>query len=389
MEITEERIAEIAADAASQAVENLSKAESKVVIGEGEQIKVVEDPADRKFESFGEQLKAVVMAAQPSGEADPRLKATGLSEGVPSDGGYLVQTDFAMELIKRVYETGQVASRCKRIGISANANGLKLFGIDETSRDNGSRWGGVQAYWLGEGGDKTPKDPKFRTMELGLKKLIGLYYATDELLQDFSALESVVKQAFVEEFAFRVDDAIIEGTGVGQPLGILKSKCLVTILEETNQASSTLIAENIIKMHARLWAPSRPNAVWFINQDCEPELHTMSFASGTAGIAVYMPANGLAGKPYSTLFGLPVIPIEQCSSMGTVGDVILADFSQYLLIDKGTMQAASSIHVKFVQDETAFRFVYRVDGQPVWAAPLAPFKGSGNTLSPFVVIETR
>jgi len=289
---------------------------------------VILDEADKKFGSFGEQLRAVVIAAQ-EGRIDPRLKATGLSEGVPSDGGYLVQTDFATELITRVYETGQVASRCKKVKISPNANGLKMYGIDETSRATGSRWGGVRAYWLAEGGTKTAADPKFRIMELGLKKLIGLYYATDELLQDASALEDVVKQAFTEEFAFRVDDAIINGTGVGQPLGILTSNCKVTISQETGQAANTLLAENVIKMHARMWARSRPNAVWFINQDIEPELHTMNFASGTAGIAVYMPANGLSAAPFATLYGRPIIPIEQCATVGDIGDIIFADMSQY------------------------------------------------------------
>jgi len=387
MELTKEEIAEIATQAANEAVEKLKETQKDKFTPGDTKIEVTLDEGDREFKSFGEQLRAVVIAAQ-EGPVDPRLKATGLSEGVPSDGGYLVRTDFATELLTRVYETGQVASRCKKIGISANANGLKMFGIDETSRATGSRWGGVQAYWLSEGGTKTPTDPKFRMMELGLKKLIGLYYATDELLQDASALESVVKQAFTEEFAFRVDDAIINGTGVGQPLGILNSGCLVSVTQETNQAIDTLLAENIVKMHARMWARSRANAVWFINQDVEPELHTMSFASGTAGIAVYMPANGLSGSPYSTLYGRPVVPIEQCATVGDVGDVIFADFSQYVLIDKGSMQSASSIHVKFLTDETAFRFVYRVDGQPLWASKLTPYKGS-NTLSPFVVVETR
>ncbi len=389
MELTKDEIAEIAANAASQAVEELSKAQSKITLGEDTTIKLVEDPADRKFESFGEQLKAVVIAGQDGGEIDPRLKAPmGLSEGVPSDGGYLVQTDFATELLRRVYETGQVASRCKKVGISPNANGLKMFGIDETSRLTGSRWGGVQAYWIGEAGTKAPTDPKFQMIELGLKKLAGAYYATDELLQDFSALESIVSQAFTDEFAFRVDDAIIRGTGVAQPLGILNSNCLVSVSQETNQAVDTLLAENVIKMYARMWARSRPNAVWFINQDIEPELHTMSFASGTAGIAVYMPANGLSGAPYGTLYGRPVVPIEQCSTLGDVGDIIFADFSQYILIDKGSMASASSIHVKFLTDETCFRFVYRVDGQPLWKTYLTPYKGS-NYLSPFVVVETR
>ena len=71
----------------------------------------------------------------------------------------------------------------------------------------------------------------------------------------------------------------------------------------------------------------------------------------------------------------------------TSGDIILADLSQYIMIDKGGLQSASSIHFKFTTDETAFRFVFRVDGQPWWSTALIPFKGSSNTLSPFVVLS--
>jgi HK97 family phage major capsid protein len=101
-----------------------------------------------------------------------------------------------------------------------------------------------------------------------------------------------------------------------------------------------------------------------------------------------MPAGGMSGLPYATLFGRPVIPVEYCATLGTVGDIILADFNEYLLARKGGLQTASSIHFRFDYDETVFRFVLRLDGQPAWNAPLTPFKGS-NTLSPFVALATR
>ena len=103
---------------------------------------------------------------------------------------------------------------------------------------------------------------------------------------------------------------------------------------------------------------------------------------------MYVPAGGLSEKPYCTLFGRPVIPLEQCSAAGDVGDIILADISQYLLIDKGGIKAASSVHVRFLYDENVFRFIYRVDGQPIWNKPLTPFKGSA-TVSPFVTLAKR
>jgi len=346
----------------------------------------------KAFRSFGEQLMAVAEAARADGKVDARLttRATGLSEGVPSEGGFLVQTDFAAELLKRTYQTGILANKCRKLPISSNANGIKINGIDETSRATGSRWGGVQAYWLDEAGTKTASKPKFRKIELSLNKLIGLCYGTDELLQDTAALESIIMQAFSEEFGFMVDDAIVNGNGAGQPLGILNSGALVSVAKETGQAAATVLTENIVKMWARMWAKSRPNAAWYINQDIEPQLFTMSLAVGTGGIPVYMPANGLSESPYGRLMGKSVIPIEQCQTLGTVGDIILADLSQYVLADKNGIQTAQSIHVQFLTDESVFRFVYRVDGQPIWNSALTPYKGgAGNSLSPFIALATR
>ena len=355
------------------------------------EIRVRDRGEDKPWSGFGEFLGAVVRSALPGNSPDPRLIETrqlGLNEGVPSEGGFLVQTDHVAELLKRTYETGALTGRVRRIPVSANANGLTINAVAETSRATGSRWGGIQAYWLQEAGTKTPTNPEFRQMELKLKKLIGLCYATDELLQDTAALENIIQQAFTEEFGFMLDEAIFRGTGVGQPLGILNSPSLVTVDAEPGQAADTVLYENIVNMWSRAWGRGRANSVWLINQDIEPQLHTMSLAVGVGGVPVYMPAGGASASPYGTLFGRPVIPIEQASTLGTAGDIVLADLSQYLTIDKGGIQQASSIHVQFLTDQTAFRFVYRVDGQPVWNAPLTPAQGT-NALSPFVALEAR
>ena len=341
---------------------------------------------EKRFSSFGEQLMAAYRAAMPGGKVDERLStraASGLNESTPSDGGFLVQQDFVTELLKRTYETGILASKVKKIPISTNANGMKINAIDEDSRANGSRWGGVQTYWEGEADEITASKPKFRQMELSLKKLTGLCYATDELLQDAAALEAVIRQAFAEEFGFKIDDAILSGSGEGEPLGILNSGAIVTVAKEASQ-TETITVENLIKMWNRLWSRSRANAVWYINQELEPYLYTLKIGDKP----VYIPAGGLSEKPYGTLFGRPVVPIEQCSAAGEVGDIILADIGQYLLIDKGGIKSASSIHVRFLYDENVFRFIYRVDGKPIWTKPLTPYKGSA-TVSPFVTLAKR
>ncbi len=344
------------------------------------------------FRNLGEQAQAIAKAAKPGSEIDARLfqikAATGLGETVPSEGGFLIQTDFSTELLEGAFDVGLVNSRVNRMPISANSNGIKLPAVDETSRADGSRWGGIESHWLHEAGAKEKSKPKFRLMELELKKLIGLCYCTDELLQDATALDSFLRQAFKDEIAFKTDKAIISGTGAGEPLGILNSPSLVSVAAEAGQAVATLMTENVVKMFSRMPARNRRNSVWYINQGIEPQLFTLHLDVGTGGIPVYMPAGGLSGAPFGSLFGRPVIPIEQTAALGTEGDIIFMDPSAYVLIDKGGVQTDVSIHVEFLTDQSIFRFVYRVDGQPSWAAPLTPHSG-GATLSPFIALETR
>ena len=358
--------------------------------GEADETEVVKDnpekDEERKFRTLGEQMMAVYRASTPAGKIDRRLttrSASGLNETNPSDGGFLVQKDFVADLLKRTYETGILASKVRKIPLSTNANGIKINAVDEDSRANGSRWGGVQTYWENEADKITGSKPKFRTMDLSLKKLTGLCYVTDELLQDASALENVIREAFAEEFGFKIDDAILAGTGAGQPLGILNAGSLVKVEKEKDQ-TAIITVENLVKMWAPLWSRSRANSVWYINPEIEPLLYTLRVGDKP----VYIPAGGLSEAPYGTLFGRPVMPLEQCSELGEVGDIILADFSQYILIDKGGINATSSIHVRFLYDENVFRFIYRVDGQPVWNKALQPYKGSA-TVSPFVALAKR
>ncbi len=373
----------------AESIGSITQSAEKVLFEERNdepEIKPTPKTEDKGFRNLGEQLMAVYRSASPGGRIDARLStraASGLNESNPSDGGFLVQQDFVSTLLKRTYETGILASKVKKIPISGNANGLKINSVDEESRANGSRWGGVQTYWESEADQMSSSKPKFRQMELSLKKLTGLCYATDELLQDAAALESVIKEAFAEEFGFKIDDSILNGNGGGQPLGILNSSALVTVAKEANQTEKITV-ENLIKMWNRLWSRSRANSVWYINQELEPYLYTLKLGDKP----VYIPAGGLSEKPYGTLFGRPVVPLEQCNAAGEAGDIILADIGQYLLIDKGGINQASSIHVRFLYDENVFRFIYRVDGQPIWNRPLTPYKGS-STVSPFVALAKR
>jgi HK97 family phage major capsid protein len=345
----------------------------------------------KNFASLGEQLQAVQHHYASKGSStDSRLvrAPTGAGEYDPTAGGFLVQVDFAASIFMLSHSMGDILSRVSKTPISANSNGLKIPGVDETSRATGSRWGGVASSWVADGIAGTESKPKFRLVEFDLKKLISKMTVTDELLADQTALTSIAAQAFSEEVMFMTEDAIVEGTGSGQPLGYINSGALVSVAKETGQAAATIVKENIDKMWSRMWARSRQDAVWLINQDIEPQLQALNGAVGTGGALVYMPPGGISAAPYATLYGKPLIATEYSAALGTPGDIALVDLSQYMLVDKGGVQMATSMHVAFDTDEMRFRITYRVDGKPMWTQPVTPFKGS-LTRSPFVAIAAR
>lgn len=344
--------------------------------------------------AFGQFLQRVAIAGSPGNQVPPEIlqrAATGMNETVGSEGGFLVGTTESDQLLQRVYTSGQITSRVRRLpSLQPGTNGVEIPYLDETSRANGSRLGGVQMYWQDEAEQMTASKPKLGKMELRLKKITGLCYATDESLQDARQLGAIIADSFRKEMVFSLEDAIFRGSGAGRPLGWMNSPCKITVSKEGSQASATITFNNVAAMLARLNPGSMASAVWLANISTLPQLLKMSVPItnlagtenvGGSGVGLIYDAN------QQRLLGKPVLFCEYPEALGTEGDLVLADLGEYLIIDREA-QSASSIHVRFDYNETAFRFVYRVDGQPAQKTALTPYKGSATT-SPFITLQTR
>lgn len=350
-----------------------------------------------KFKTFGEFLCSVAADGMNKGDMsarDKRLvyqKTAGANEAVPSEGGFLVQSDHSTALLDRMNEMGEIFSRVRKFSLSTNSNGITLPAIDETSRQRGSRWGGVRSYWAAEGDTVSDSKPKLREIELKLNKLMSIGYATEELLQDAAVMESIMKEAFAEEMTFETEDAFVNGNGSGKPLGFLNSGALISVAAESGQAAGTVVTANILNMWDRIPVRSRRNAVWLIaDSQIEPQLHQLTLAG--SGAHIYLPPGQRPSTPgneaQGTLLGRPVIPCEYMAALGTAGDIVLVDLDQYIMIDKGGMNESQSMHVRFLYDEMTFKITYRVDGQPAWNVPVTTANGA-STKSPFVSLATR
>lgn len=383
MEIDEIKLQEMLDTASEKAVKSFIAAQPSAVTPD---VQVTGDEADRAlagnpFKSAQDFFIAVKNAGVYPSETDKRLlplKATGLNEAIPSQGGFLVPQQTAGGILQGMYQTGSLLSLMSN-KTPVEGNGLTFNAIDETSRADGSRYGGVRGYWMAEAGTKTASKPAFRQIELKLKKVAALCVATDELLEDATALASWLQREVPNELRFMVEDAIVNGNGVGKPLGILQSGALKTFA--TRVDAGEIDAVDIGNMWASR-ASEYNDYVWLVSPRAFPQLLNMVIGTTPA----FVPAGGLSGLPYNTLLGRPMLETEYNAALGTAGDIILMSPSAYPMIEKsGGVQSASSIHVYFTADETAFRFVYRVDGKPSWYTTRT--EKDGTTTSPFVVLS--
>ena len=315
------------------------------------------------------------------------LKAIqGMSESIGSDGGFSVMPEYSTKIFERVYSNDLIGSTD---GYTVAGNNMTFLASAETSRKDNQRTGGLQANWTGEGTSITPTKPTIREVQIKLQKLAVVVYLTDELISDSAqALEQYVTRKVSDEFNFQIGAALFRGDSVAKPLGIINAPSYLAIAAEIGQTTKTVVTENISKMYGRFFAPFMANAKWYHNQDVMQSLMLMTLGIGAAGVATYMPPGGMSASPFATLGGRPCAPIEFASTLGTTGDIVLADLGQVLTITKGGMQQAVSMHVEFLTDQLALRFTMRVNGVPWENAPTTPYQGS-NTQSSFIGLAAR
>lgn len=346
----------------------------------------------RGFGSLGEFMQAVYQADKPGQSIDSRLLLGGIGAAAPStygneaagqDGGFLVPPQFSQEIFKLSLGEDSLLPLTDNVEISGNS---MAFPKDETTP-----WGtnGIRAYWQGEAATALPTKPVLGLATLRLKKLMALVPTTDELLDDANALTSYLPEKVALSIRWKANESILFGAGNGIPVGCMNSAAIVTVAKESGQATQTLVTQNLAKMIARLPPGSFTHAVWIVNNDVLPALFTLTLGNYPIYLPIGQSVGGIQISPYGTLLGRPVFVSQHANTFSSQGDVLLVDLSYYQTITKaGGMQTATSMHLYFDADLTAFRTTFRMDGQSKILNPIAPAKGSA-TLSPYIQLGAR
>ena len=345
------------------------------------------------FRTMGEFVQAVFQAEKPGKSIDERLLIGGgrnaaapgsfANESAGQDGGFLVPPQFSQQIFKLSLGEDSLLPLTDNVEVSGNS---MAFPKDETTP-----WGtnGIRAYWQGEAASAVGTKPVLGLSTLRLKNLMALVPVTDELLDDTNALSTYLPDKIATSIRWKTNESILFGSGTGLPVGCMTNATTVTVAKESGQTTQTLQAQNLAKMIARLPAGSFANAVWIVNNDVLPALFTLTLGNYPIYLPMGMNVGGIQTSPYGTLLGRPVFVSQHANTFSSQGDILLVDLKYYQTITKaGGMQTATSMHLYFDADLTAFRTTFRMDGQAKIVAPISPAKGS-TTMSPFIQLGAR
>jgi len=326
------------------------------------------------FESFRDYIASV------AGGTDKRLARIQV-EGTPELGGFAVPEEYAAFIFDMALEGEIIRPRATVWALGAPTRKIPAF--DSANHTDGLL-GGLSADWLMEGETAKRKTAKLRLMTLNANKLACFTQISNELATDGMRFEEQLLQGMVKGVGWYLDYYFIHGTGAGMPLGILNDPALIVTPADDSQSVKTITYNNVVNMFSRLAPGCFKNAVWLANPTIIPQLLTMSLKIGTAGsqVQVFKEENGKY-----TILGKEVIFTEKCPALGSKGDLMLCDLSQYAVGIRKEIALDRSISVGWLEDLTDFRAIVRADGQGLWNKPITP--KHGNPLSWCITLAAR
>jgi len=356
----------------------------------GSQRESFEDDPNCGYATPREFLMDVMQTTQFRTEPSAQLKflaAAGSDENsTQSDryGGFLIPEGMAPGMLSIGAEGDPTAGRVTPVAMTSP---VVRFNARVDKNHSTSVSGGLTVSRRAETQSPTASRMEFEQVKLEATGLFGLSYASEELLERSPiSFVSILEAGFGTEFGSKMLKEKISGTGVGEALGILNSDATISVAKESAQSADTINGTNIIKMRSRAYNYS--NCIWLANHDTYTQLVAAHTALTNDDYPLFVHGNG-TDVP-DTLLGRPIFFTEYAKTLGDKGDLILADWSQYLWGTLGgtNPRRADSMHVRFLNHERTFKFWLHNDGQPWWRSALTPVESS-TTLSPFVVLAER
>jgi HK97 family phage major capsid protein len=331
-----------------------------------------------------------VTGANPGGVARDGAEST---QGAATYG-YLVRPEFQADVFRIESET-DIFVGLREIPMG-NSVELRYPALDQYSTTTPTRtsnlFGGVLLYRKPEDAARTEVDAKISEIIFKVTDLTGMTKVSRDLLADsFIDLNGYLQGLFREAFGWRRDWDFFNGTGVGEPQGILTAAATINgggvSGNATRVTSGKIRYEDLAWMISVIWPPARQGAYWIVNAQAASQLQAIQ-ATSPSGF-VYQPntmvSQAMMPSIYSkgvwdgVLMGFPVKLSEKVPALNTTGDITFFSPRYYGEATRAGLEVGLTEHRYWELDQVGIRWKLRNDGQPMMKKSIVG--ADGNTYS--------
>lgn len=282
---------------------------------------------------------------------DPGAKD--LSEGVDSEGGYTVPTEYRNTIISLIEMYGDARSRCTVLPMQRDEMTMPRL------------TGGVRTYWIGEGKTISETQPSFGELRFIVKKLAAMVPVTSELLDDTTiSIANLLSTLFAQAIAKEEDRVVFTGdvSGAGDPYnGVLYDPGVTNhVLASGKNTFAEIDADDLADVIASRSRALIAGAEWYMHRTILNVVRKLKFSA--TGEYVFSPdtAPGTPGQ----LWGYPVNVVESMPSISDSGAskpyIFFGNLQHYYIADRKAFSMARSDHVGFATDRVFLRGIQRI-----------------------------
>lgn len=288
-----------------------------------------------------------------------------LSEGVDSEGGFLVPETFENTLVQALDDELVIRQLAHTFTTASDAHKIPVVATRG------------KAMWAEENSAIAESDTTFGQKTIGAHKLCALIKVSEELLNDSAFdLESYFNQEFARKIGEAEDEAFVIGDGNSKPYGIFNDTEGGEV-GVTAGSTVNVTADEIIDLYYSLKAPYRKNGVWLLNDSTVNIIRKLKDSNGQ-----YLWQPSIKDGETDTLLGKPVYTSSSIANAASgTKPIAFGDLSYYWIGDRQGVTFKRLNELYAANGQVGFLATKRVDARLIVPEAVKILKMKGTVSS--------
>jgi HK97 family phage major capsid protein len=316
--------------------------------------------------SLGEVCLEVKRAKLGKRDLKDGFPVKALTGDTGGEGGYVLDEEFGTQFLQGARHESPILEKVQVMPVRTRSGRFPVMNIfTAASGGDTPLAGGLSSVSRAEGAAHTADDFTLEEVRFNIENAIsGKVEVTRELVKDSPvSIEALIRQNIVATKRANLEYYILNGSGVGQPLGLLNSDAIVDVDPDADNTFARADASEMYS-HLMLLFGSEDRVCWVTHRSMEAQIDALDANTATSQMLM------TGGTPKMRRFikgyeraNTPFVPAVTNS-----GCVLLVDFAAYVLFQL-TEASGEGVEINYFDQISTTHEVWtydcRMDGQPL------------------------